>query len=202
MTFELKLNIVFSIHGTKVSHFVMPILLRDDGTIESDLGEIVRELAPLGIFLKHYDPGTSILFPHLLKQDMLTDVEKNDIIETHNSVLEFLQQENGYLWCDLLNLHPGSPNLQSLMATYGRYHTHTAPEPLYILAGEMIFGFVKPDGGQLQLLVQSQDYIYIPPCLEHWCSLTASLHVKAVRYFTTVEGWVPNYTGTSMSDFV
>ncbi|BCL34799.1 1,2-dihydroxy-3-keto-5-methylthiopentene dioxygenase [Nostoc sp. MS1] len=178
----------------------MATLLLEDGTIESNLDEIVRELAPLGIHLKHYDPGTALLFPHLLTQDVLTDSEKRHIVDLHNSVFEFIQQENGYLWCDLLNVHPGSPNIQTLMATYSQYHTHTAPEPLYLLAGEMIFGFVKPDGSQVQLLVQSQDYLHIPAGVEHWCSLTASLTFKAVRYFTAADGWVPNYTGTQLND--
>ena len=119
---------------------------------------------------------------------------------TDRYVFEFLQKENGCLWCDLLNVHPGIPNLQMLLHTYSRYHTHTASEPLYVLAGEMIFGFVKPDGSRLQLLVQPQDYISIPVGVEHWCSLSASLNFKAVRYFTSVEGWVPNYTGTQLSD--
>ena len=180
----------------------MPILLLDNGTIKRDLDEIVGEIAPLGIHLKHYDPGTSLLFPHLLEQDVLIDSDKQQIIELHHGVFEFIQQENGYLWSDLLNLHPGSPNIQHLIATYSRYHHHTAPEALYLLAGEMIFGFVKPDGKQVQLLVQSQDYIHIRAGVEHWCSPTALLHCKAVRYFTTVEGWVPNYTETQLSDYL
>ncbi|WYL97118.1 MAG: cupin domain-containing protein [Gloeotrichia echinulata IR180] len=178
----------------------MATLLLDDGTIESDLGEIARELAPLGIYLKHYDPGTSLLFPDLLQQDVVTDSEKSYILELHNGVFEFLHQENAYLWCDLLNVHPGSPHIQTLIATYSRYHIHTAAEPLYVLAGEMIFGFVRPDGSHIQLLVQKQDYLLIPAGVEHWCSLTSSLHFKGVRYFTTAEGWLPTYTGTQLID--
>jgi 1,2-dihydroxy-3-keto-5-methylthiopentene dioxygenase len=178
----------------------MANLLLDDGTIESDLSEITRELTPLGIEFRHYDPGTSLLFPNLLDQDVLTESEKLYTTELHNSVFEFIQQENNTLWCDLLNLHPGSPNLHHLIATYSRYHTHTTPEPLYVLAGEMIYGFVRPDGSQVQLLVQAQDYLYIPAGVEHWCSLTASLNFKAVRYFANAEGWVPKYTGTQFSD--
>jgi 1,2-dihydroxy-3-keto-5-methylthiopentene dioxygenase len=178
----------------------MATLLLDDGTIENDLDEIVRELALLGIQLRHYDPGTSLLFPNLIDQDVVTSSEKLYILELHNSVFEFILQENGSLWCDLLNVHPGSPNLQALIATYSRYHTHTTAEPIYILAGEMIYGFVRADGSQIQLLVHAQDYLYIPAGVEHWCSPSVSLHFKAVRYFATVEGWVPNYTGTQLID--
>ncbi|MBE9004173.1 acireductone dioxygenase [Fortiea sp. LEGE XX443] len=178
----------------------MAILLLEECTVESDLSQIVRELAPVDVHLKHYDPGTSLLFVNLLEQDVLTALEKDYIVELHNSVFEFLQQDNNSLWCDLLNVHPGVPNLQMLLDTYSRYHTHTAPELLYVLAGEMIFGFVRPDGSQVQLLVQSQDYISIPAGVEHWCSPTASLNFKGVRYFTSAEGWVPNYTNTQLSD--
>ncbi|MBW4644714.1 MAG: acireductone dioxygenase [Goleter apudmare HA4340-LM2] len=178
----------------------MATLLLEDGTIATDQSEIASELAPLGIHLKHYDPGTSLLFPHLLDQDVLTDTEKRYILELHNSAMEFLQQENSYLWCDLFSLHPGSPHLPTAIATYSRYHTHTSAEPLYVLAGEMIFGFVRADGTQIQLLVQAQDYLVIPADVEHWCSPSASLYFKGVRYFTTAEGWLPTYTGTQLSD--
>ncbi|WP_017654722.1 1,2-dihydroxy-3-keto-5-methylthiopentene dioxygenase [Fortiea contorta] len=178
----------------------MATLLLDDGTLATDLNEITRELDTLGIYLKHYEPGTSLLFPNLLGQDILTDAEKCYILELHSSVFEFLQQENGYLWCDLLSIHPGSPHLQTAIATYSRYHTHSAPEPLYVLAGEMLFGFVRADGVQIQLLLQAQDYLVIPPGVEHWSSPTASLYCKGVRYFTTAEGWLPTYTGTQLSD--
>ena len=103
----------------------MAILLLEDGTVESDLSEIVHELAPIGVHLKHYDPGTSLLFPDLLEQEVLTHSEKHYIVDLHSSVFEFLQQETGSLWCDLLNLHPGAPNLKMLLDTYSRYHTHT-----------------------------------------------------------------------------
>jgi 1,2-dihydroxy-3-keto-5-methylthiopentene dioxygenase len=178
----------------------MATLLLDDGTIESDLGKILGELAPLGIHLKHYDPGTSLLFPNLIEQDVATEPQKRYILELHNGVFEFLQQETGYLWCDLFNVHPASPHIETLIATYSRYHTHTTAEPIYVLAGEMIFGFVKPDGSQIQLLVQAQDYLVIPAGIEHWCSPNASLSFKGIRYFITAEGWLPTYTGTQLSD--
>ncbi|AFZ22823.1 hypothetical protein, contains double-stranded beta-helix domain [Cylindrospermum stagnale PCC 7417] len=178
----------------------MATLLLDDGTIETELSEIVRELEPLGIHLSHYDPGTSLLFPNLLDQDLVTESEKRYILGLHNSVFEFLQQENGYLWCDLQSVHPGSPNLQTQITTYSQYHTHTTAEPIYVLAGEMIYGFVRPDGSHVQLLLQAQDYLHIRAGVEHWCSPSASLHFKAIRYFTNAEGWMPHYTGTQLSD--
>ena len=180
----------------------MPTLLLEDGTIHSNLVDIAHELSPLGINLKHYEPSMPIFLSDLLSQEILTDKEKNYILEIHNSLFEFLKKQGRSLWSDLLNVHPGLPDLDTLIATYNHYHFHTAPEALYILAGEMIFGFVRPDGSQVQLLIQAQDYINIPAKVEHWIRPAASLHCKAVRYFTTVHGWMPHYTGTQMIDFL
>ena len=178
----------------------MAILQLDNGTIYRELSDIVRELDSLNIRVKQYTSGTSLLFPNLFEQDILAEPEKQQILELHDSVFEFIKQEGSYLWSDLLVLHPGSPNLQTLAATYSRYHTHPDPETLHVLAGEAIFSFVQHDGSQMQLLLQAQDYIHIPIGVEHWFSLAASLHVKAVRYFTTAAGWMPYYTETQTGD--
>jgi 1,2-dihydroxy-3-keto-5-methylthiopentene dioxygenase len=180
----------------------MAILQFSDGKTLSNLSDIVAELAFLNICLKQFDSGISPLVSDLLAQDLLGETARQQILELHDSPVECVKEEGDYSWSDVLSLHPGSPTLYSLMTTYSRYHTHSAPESLYILAGEAIFGFTQPDGTQLQLLVQPQDYIRIPADTEHWFSLSASLQVKAVRYFTTIEGWVPQYTGTIMSDFL
>ncbi|MBW4421453.1 MAG: hypothetical protein KME13_19845 [Myxacorys californica WJT36-NPBG1] len=178
----------------------MPILLHSNGAILTKLNDIVTELSPLNVRLKQFDSETSPLLCDLLSQDLLGETAKQQILEFYDSRFAFLKQEGEYSWSDLLTLHPGSANLYPLMTTYSRYHTHSAPEALHILAGEAIFGFTQADGTQLQLLVQPQDYIHIPANTEHWFSLSVSLHLKAVRYFTTVEGWMPHYTGTVVNN--
>jgi 1,2-dihydroxy-3-keto-5-methylthiopentene dioxygenase len=182
------------------SIFVMPTLLLDDGTIKSDFPEIVAELAPLNIELKHFATVELLILSNLLEPEVLTQLEKQQIVELHQDLFAYLQAQQGYLWCDVMNLHPGSPHIENVIATYSRYHNHTAAEALYVLAGEMIFGFVTPDGHQIQLLMQPQDYIHIPAGVEHWCSPTALLNFTGLRFFTTIEGWVPNYTGTQLID--
>lgn len=179
----------------------MAILQLEDGRIESVINEVVLELAFLGIELRHYDLGELPLYPHLLNQDILTNSEKSHITVTHHNLFEFLQQEKGYLWYDLHNIHPGLPNLEILIHSYMRYHVHTCAEANYILAGELIYGFVKPNGQHIHLLMQSQEYIHIPQTVEHWCSPAASLSCKMIRYFTSVDGWLPRYTGTQVSHY-
>jgi 1,2-dihydroxy-3-keto-5-methylthiopentene dioxygenase len=70
------------------------------------------------------------------------------------------------------------------------------------LDGEVIFGFVRPDGSQVQLLLRSQDFLHIPAGVEHWSGLSATLTLKAVRYFATSDSWIPQHTGTRLGHFL
>lgn len=172
----------------------MAILRIEDGTTYTQLSDIMRELAPLNVQINCWQLGDDPKLKALLAQDVLSDAEKEKILQALDIYFQQLQQTAGYRECDLIVLHPGVPNLDALLSKFDRCHTHADPEVRYIIAGEGIFGFVRPDTSQVELTVQPEDYINVPSGTEHWFYLTASRQIKAVRYFTTREGWVPEYT--------
>ena len=176
----------------------MAILQLENGTTYTNLSDIVSELAPLNIQLKRCPVGQNLDLPGLLAQDILSTVEKQQVLGAVGAQFEELKRTDGYKWHDLMVLHPGSPHLYALIAQCDRCHTHTDSEAFYILAGEGLFGFVRPDGSQVELIVQPEEYIRVPAGIEHWFCPTAKLQLKAVRYFTTVDGWVPQYTNTEI----
>jgi 1,2-dihydroxy-3-keto-5-methylthiopentene dioxygenase len=172
------------------------ILCLEDGTRYTQLDDITRELAPLHVQLSYWPVGDNAALQHLLAQDALSDHEKEQVLQGLDSYFRQLQQTAGYQTRDLIVLHPDVPNLDTLLARFDRCHTHADHEVRYIVAGEGIFGFVRPDGSQIELTVQAEEYINVPAGTEHWFYLTAAKRVKAVRYFTTMEGWTPEYTDT------
>ncbi|MBF2004134.1 MAG: acireductone dioxygenase [Chlorogloeopsis fritschii C42_A2020_084] len=178
----------------------MSILKLENGQTLDNLSDIQSELGSLNIQIEHKNLGKSLHLSDLLAQDILSQLDKQQILLSYQTEFELLKQQAGYFCYDLLALHPGSPNLYTLTAAYSRYHTHQDAEALYILAGEAIFGFVRPEGNRVQLLVQAHDYIHVPGRVEHWFAPTASLHIKALRYFTSADGWIPQYTGTKLQD--
>ena len=115
-----------------------------------------------------------------------------------DSYFQSLKQTAGYQSQDLIVLHPEVPNLDTLLNKFNRCHTHADDEVRYIVAGEGTFGFVRPDGSQIELVVQAEEYINVPAGTEHWFYLSSPYSIKAVRYFVSTEGWVPEYTGTKI----
>ncbi|MBK1987665.1 acireductone dioxygenase [Sphaerospermopsis aphanizomenoides BCCUSP55] len=173
----------------------MAVLKLENGTFHSDLINIAQELAPLNIQINRWTVADNPELQRLLAQDSLNEQEKEQVLTALDSYFEQLQQIAGYQSRDLVVLHPGIPNLDELMAKFDKIHTHADDEVRYIIDGEAIFGFVLPDGSQVELTVQTEEYINVPAGTEHWFYLTPARRVKAVRYFITTEGWIPQYTG-------
>lgn len=162
-----------------------------------DLTTIVNILELANICLKHYPLHPLSAAKDLLERDVLELDHRQNLLELYQAHLAAIVPEGEYAWCDLLALHPGSPNLQIIEHQYGRYHTHTDPEVLYVLAGAAVFGFAQPqDGCELRLRLESGDFLCIPKQVKHWFSLTAPLQFKAARYFVTTNSWMTHYTNT------
>jgi 1,2-dihydroxy-3-keto-5-methylthiopentene dioxygenase len=174
------------------------ILRLEEGTTYTELGDIERELAPVNVQLNRWPVGDNSEIHALLAKDALNDEEKEQVLQALDSYFEQLKASADYQSRDLIVLHPEVPELDALLSKFNRCHYHTDDEVRYIIAGEAVFGFVRPDGTQVEVTVQPEEYINVPANTQHWFYLTPSKRVKAVRYFTTTEGWVPEYTDTSI----
>ena len=176
----------------------MAILRMENGRRLTDLEPIAAELAPLNIGLSHWTTGDDSELQKLLQRQALNDAEKEQVLVSLDHYFESLKTTLGYTSRDLIVLHPDVPNLDGLLSKFNNVHTHADDEVRYVVDGEGIFGFVRPDGSQVELTVQASEYINVPAGTEHWFYLTESCRVKAVRYFAGTIGWTPEYTNTAI----
>jgi 1,2-dihydroxy-3-keto-5-methylthiopentene dioxygenase len=174
----------------------MAKLKMEDGTILTDLAAIGREMAPLGITLHHLELSRDPAVTALLAKPVLTEDEKDAVLKAHDHHFKRLAHESGYQTRDLIVIHPDVPNLDAMLARFEKSHTHAEDEVRYIVDGDGVFGFTRPDGSQVELLVEPTEYVNVPVGTEHWFHLTGRRRIKAIRYFTNQTGWTPEYTGT------
>ena len=176
----------------------MAVLQLEDGRTYTELKAIASQLAVLNIELDRlrYDKNPAVR--ELLVQEILNVTEKQQVLAAFNSEFEQFKRASGCQWCDLKVLHPGSPQIYPLMTQSDRTHTHTDAEVIHVLAGECVFGFVYSNGSQVRLMLQAEEYIKVPANTEHWFYLTPSLYLKALQYYTTARGWVPQYTNRKL----
>ena len=171
----------------------MAVLKLEDGTKYTQLEDITRELTPLNVKLNYWKVGNDSSIKQLIAQESLTEAEKEQILQSLDHYFEQLKQSHGYQARDLIVLHPHIPNLDTLLSKFDRLHTHADDEVRYVIDGEGVFGFVRPDGSQVELTIQPEEYINVPAGTKHWFYLTNKRRIKALRYFITTEGWIPQY---------
>lgn len=174
----------------------MAILRREDGTTYNRLEDITLHLAPLGVKLDYWPVGDHPQTLALLSSPTLSDPEKIELLARLDHYFQHLQVSAGYQDRDLIVLNPQTPNLDTLLSKFERPHTHGDDEVRYVIDGEGVFGFICADGSQMELTMEAQEYINVPAGAEHWFHLTPTKRIKAIRYFTNTEGWIPQYTQT------
>ncbi|NJK88790.1 MAG: cupin domain-containing protein [Myxococcales bacterium] len=164
-----------------------------------DVDTIRATLADLRIDLAVWSVGDHPELRALLARPALDEAEKAQVLHHLDHRFEELKASAGYTSRDLIVLHREVPNLEELLAKFDKCHTHDDDEVRYIVDGEGTFGFVTSDGEQLRLTVRAGEFINVPARTEHWFELTDTRRIKAVRYFTGTAGWVPSYTGTTIT---
>lgn len=174
----------------------MAVLQLEDGTIYKELDQIAEQLASLKIQLDQKAISSNL--QNLLRKESLTEAEKTQVLSELESYFELLQHTLGYQSRDLIVLHPGTPNLNELLAKFDKIHTHAADEVRYVIDGEGVFGFVRLDGTQVELTIRAGEYINVPAETEHWFYLTPLRRIKAVRYFIDSSGWIPQYVARTI----
>lgn len=172
----------------------MAKLTLENGKEFKDTQAINTIMAALNVKLADWKTATT----PLLAKPALEDAEKEALLKAHDHYFEKLKQDFGYEARDMIVLHPDIPNLDAMLKKFITCHTHDDDEVRYIVDGEGIFGFVMPDGSQAELLVEAGDYINVPMNTEHWFRLTPKKRIKAIRYFTNMDGWTPVYTNTKI----
>src|SRR2546423_736308 len=146
----------------------MARIIRDDGGEITDLTQIQKRLARIGINLQSWAAPAAERAKQLLAQKSLNDPEKEELLKSVDHRFEELKREKGYSTRDLIVIHEDTPGLPDVLAKFDKIHYHTDDEVRYILAGRGYFGFVEPDGAQFLLEVAAGDYINVPANTEHW----------------------------------
>lgn len=176
----------------------MALLKLENGNTFTDLNDIRAELAELKIELSHWPIEKTPKVGPLLKADTLTDEQKETLLKELDGRFEEQKKLYGYQTRDLVVLHAQVPKLEEMLKIFDKCHKHSDDEVRYIVDGSGTFGFCLPNGKQATLTVEAEEYIRVPANTEHWFVLDDNRRIKAVRYFTSKEGWVANYTGTTV----
>lgn len=162
-----------------------------------NLEEVAKYLESQGVIHERWD--ISRLQGTLKEEYALSDEQKNEILHLFKPEIDALSAKRGYQSSDIVVLSDKTPNLDQLLEMFVQEHHHAEDEVRFIADGHGIFAIKGPtDGVYFDVELEAGDLISVPEGTRHWFTLMEDRKVKAIRLFTTKEGWAAIYEEASV----
>jgi 1,2-dihydroxy-3-keto-5-methylthiopentene dioxygenase len=158
----------------------------------SDSAEIKKFFNARGILFEQWEA----------KANLPNDADQDTVLKAYADRLEPYMKANGYKVADVINVHPGLPNIEEIGKKFLSEHTHSEDEVRYFVDGEGLFWFNLDNGKDPIFCLQCQkgDLISVPAGTKHWFDFGPKRFVKCIRVFIDTSGWVPEYTGSHIDE--
>jgi 1,2-dihydroxy-3-keto-5-methylthiopentene dioxygenase len=154
----------------------------------SDPDAIARYLDDIDIKYEYWKPTTPVS----------DDASPEEILAAYAPEIQKLSAEGGYTTADVIDVKPGTPGLESMLAKFNREHWHDEDEVRFIVRGRGLFHIHPPGRPVLAVEVEPGDLIRVPRGTWHWFDLCADREIRAIRLFQNTSGWTPHYTGSGV----
>ena len=164
-------------------------ILNEDKTLTS-AEEITAALAGHGIDYERWTPSHPV-FDNAPAAEILTAFARE---------IEDLKTRGGYVTADVIDVSPGTPGLDEMLAKFNREHWHDEDEVRFIIAGHGLFHIHSRTGAVLAIEVEAGDLIRVPRGTLHWFNLCADRRIRAIRLFQDTAGWTPHYTESRVDE--
>lgn len=155
----------------------------------ADAAIIRDQLAALGIEFERWEASRAIG----------EKAEQEEVIAAYRESIDRLTAKYGFRSIDVVSMYPDHPQKEAARARFLAEHTHADFETRFFVDGQGMF-YVRKDGKVYALLCTRGDLINLPANTTHWFDMGPKPFFKAIRFFTTPEGWVGNFTGDDIAD--
>lgn len=154
-----------------------------------DQDAIGRELGGIGVLYERWQAS----------HNLDAEASQDEIIEAYRSQIDRLMQTYGFRSVDVIALTADHPQKEALRDKFLHEHTHDDFEVRFFVEGEGLF-YLRSGGKIYAVLCTRGDLLSVPAGMTHWFDMGPEPHLKAIRLFTTPEGWVANFTGDDIAD--
>jgi 1,2-dihydroxy-3-keto-5-methylthiopentene dioxygenase len=151
--------------------------------------DIARELDRIGVLFERWTAD----------RELEATATPDEVIEAYREPIDRLMQKYGFQSVDVVSMHPGHPQKDALRDKFLHEHTHSDFEVRFFVDGEGLF-YIRKNGKVYATLCTRGDLISVPANTTHWFDMGPRPTFKAIRLFTTPEGWVANFTGDKIAD--
>ena len=124
---------------------------------------------------------------------------QDEVIEAYRESIDRLMKKYGFQSVDVISLSANHPQKEAMREKFLSEHTHDDFETRFFVEGEGLFN-IRKNGKVYATLCRRGDLLNLPANTTHWFDLGPEPQLKAIRLFTTPEGWVATFTGDKIAD--
>lgn len=158
----------------------------------ADFDAIETELASVGVIYERWAANTPLA----------EDADQAAVLNAYADDVEQLNKRFGFNSIDVVSMQPNNPKKDEFRQMFLSEHTHADFEVRFFVDGQGLF-FLRPQAQRpntvFAMLCTAGDLISVPAGMTHWFDMGEQPHFKAIRFFTTDNGWVGNFTGDDIA---
>jgi 1,2-dihydroxy-3-keto-5-methylthiopentene dioxygenase len=127
------------------------------------------------------------------------EATQDEIIAAYREPIDRLMKAYGFKSVDVISLYSDHPQRAAMRDKFLHEHTHDDFEVRFFVEGEGLFN-LRAGGKVYAIRCKQGDLLNVPAGITHWFDLGPEPQLKAIRLFTTPEGWVATFTGDKIAD--
>ena len=169
---------------------IYPVSSPDKPVVSTtDVEGIVAGLKEIGVSFERWQPSHTL--------DRAADDQA--VLSAYDNGITRISKAEGYQSVDVLRIFPDNPKREEIRAKYLAEHIHDDDEARFFVEGSGMF-YIHANEKVFMILCEAGDYIRVPRGATHWFDMSAVPHVTVIRWFTRPDGWVAQFTGSTLSE--
>jgi len=162
----------------------------NSGTPEtiSDYAQIAGALRGIGVQLERWQADAVLA----------DDADQDAVLAAYQPSIDRLNQQYGFKSVDVVSLRPDHPQKTEMRGKFLAEHIHHDFEIRFFVDGSGLF-YLHVGGKIYMILCEAGDLISVPANTTHWFDMGQNPNFKCIRFFTTENGWVGDFTGSDIA---
>ncbi|TQS45630.1 1,2-dihydroxy-3-keto-5-methylthiopentene dioxygenase [Cryptosporangium phraense] len=136
-------------------------------------------------------------------RDLPDDSTNEEILAAYQDRIDAVSKQEGYVMVDVVQMRPSDDpswpsQVQAARAKFLNEHTHDDDEDRFFASGSGVF-YLHVGGKVHAVFCEDGDLLSVPGGTTHWFDMGTNPQYKSVRFFHDDDGWVGNFTGSTIS---
>jgi 1,2-dihydroxy-3-keto-5-methylthiopentene dioxygenase len=131
-------------------------------------------------------------------QPLAEDADQEAVMAAYKDSIDTLSRKYQFQSVDVVALRPDNPKKAEMRQKFLAEHTHGDFEIRFFVDGSGLFCLHVGDKVYF-VLCEKGDLISVPANTTHWFDMGEHPNFKCIRFFTTADGWVGDFTGSDIA---